>query len=176
MNAPQTNYLPIFKKTIYSFDNNIAFRGALSLCASSLTERMKEQFARSLRESLRVRYGKLPSAAVLARDFNLRADGVSCIAQESARRWMRGEAFPKPEYLQILINWLGVSLDAAVLTPEKRVFDAHSLDMAHRSACITSMNPAEERITQIFMTLNPEQKKVVMELIETCFLNKSGGG
>ena len=85
----------------------------------SLSKGMKEQFARSLRESLRVRYGKLPSAAVLAREFNLRADGVSPITQESARRWMRGEAFPRPEYLEILLSWLGVSLDAAIFTPEK---------------------------------------------------------
>jgi hypothetical protein len=176
MNAPQTNYLPIFKKTIYSFDNNIAFRGALSLCASSLTERMKEQFARSLRESLRVRYGKLPSAAVLARDFNLRADGVSCITQESARRWMRGEAFPKSEYLEILWTWLGLSLDAAVLTPEKRLPATYSQGIAHGPAYITPMNPAEERITRLFASLSPAQKKAVMELIETCFLNKSGGG
>lgn len=137
---------------------------------------MKEQFARSLRESLRVRYGKLPSAAVVARDFNLRADGVSCITQESARRWMRGECFPKPEYLQILVNWLGVSLDAAVLTPEKRVFDAHAIDLEHGPGYITPMNPAQERLARLFITLNPEQQKAVLGLIETCFLNKSGGG
>lgn len=136
---------------------------------------MKEQFAHSLRESLRVRYGKLPSAATVARDFNLRADGVSPITQESARRWMRGEAFPRPEYLQILINWLGFSLDATVLTPEKRAFDAHAIDLEHGSGYITPMDPAEERITRVFSSLSPTQKKVVLELIETCFLNKSGG-
>ena len=136
---------------------------------------MKEQFAHSLRESLRARYGKLPSAAVLARDFNLRADGVSCITQESARRWMRGEAFPRPEYLEILINWLGVSLDDAVLRPEKNVHLAHALDLEH-GGYITPMNPAQERLARLFITLNLEQQKAVIELIETCFLNKSGGG
>ncbi len=137
---------------------------------------MKEQFARSLRESLRVRYGKLPSAAVLARDFNLRAYGVSPITQESARRWMRGECFPKSAYLEILVNWLGVSLDTAVLTPEKSVHAAHSLDLEHGPGYITPMNPAEERITRLFASLSPTQKKAVVNLIETCYLNKSGGG
>ena len=136
---------------------------------------MKEQFARSLRESLRVRYGKLPSAAVLARDFNLRADGVSCITQESARRWMRGEAFPKSEYLEILWTWLGLSLDAAVLTPEKSLRAPYSQGIAHGPPYITPMNPAEERITRLFASLSPAQKKAVMELIEICFLNKRGG-
>ena len=137
---------------------------------------MKEQFARSLRECLKVRYGKLPSAATVARDFNLRAYGVSPITQESTRRWMRGESFPKPEYLQILIHWLGVSLDASVLTPEKRVFDAHAIDLEHGPGYITPMNPGQERLARLFISLNPEQQKAVMELIETCFLNKSGGG
>lgn len=136
---------------------------------------MKEQFACSLRESLKARYGKLPSAAVLARDFNLRAYGVSPITQESARRWMRGECFPKSEYLEILINWLGVSLDAVVLMPEKRVHTPYSFDMESELGYITPMNPAEERITRLFASLSPAQKKAVMELIEICFLNKAGG-
>ena len=137
---------------------------------------MKEQFARSLRESLRVRYGKLPSAAIVARDFNLRAYGVSPITQESARRWMRGMCFPKHEYLEILLSWLGVSLDAAILTPEKRAHAPHSLEMGGGLGYITPMKSAEERMTRLFITINPEQKKEVMELIETCFLNKAGGG
>jgi len=87
---------------------------------------MKEQFARSLRESLQVRYGKVPSAAVVARDFNLRAYGVAPITQESARRWMRGESFPSPKYLEILISWLGVSLDPAILTPQRQTYSSTS--------------------------------------------------
>ena len=137
---------------------------------------MKEQFARSLRESLRVRYGKLPSAAIVARDFNLRADGVSPITQESARRWMRGMCFPKHEYLEILLSWLAISLDPTVLTPEKSVHATHALDLERGPGYISPMNPAEDRIIRLFMSLNPIQKKVVVELIETCFLNKAGGG
>ena len=136
---------------------------------------MKEQFARSLRECLKARYGKLPSAAIVARDFNLRAYGVSPITQESTRRWMRGESFPKPEYLEILLSWLAISLDPAVLTPEKRAHAPHSLDMGAGLGYITPMNPAEDRIIRLFMSLNPIQKKVVVELIETCFLNQRGG-
>ena len=85
-------------------------------------------------------------------------------------------AFPKPKYLQILIDWLGVSLDANILTPEKRVFDAHAIDLEHGPGYITPMNPGQERLARLFISLNPEQQKAVMELIETCFLNKSGGG
>ena len=136
---------------------------------------MKEQFARSLRESLRVRYGKLPSAAAFARDFNLRAYGVSPITQESARRWMRGESFPKPEYLEILLSWLAISLDPAVLRPQMRVHAPHSPVTTYRSGYIKPMHKPEECISRLITSLNPNQKKMMIELIKTCFLKKRGG-
>jgi len=136
---------------------------------------MKEQFARSLRESLRVRYGKVPSAAVVARDFNLRAYGVAPITQESARRWMRGESFPSPKHLEILISWLGVSLEPAILTPLRQTYSSTS--NGERAAYYISPMPAsDERIIRLFASLNSEQKIAVVKLIETCFLDQSEGG
>ena len=136
---------------------------------------MKEQFARSLCESLQVRYGKVPSAAVVARDFNLRAYGVAPITQESARRWMRGESFPSPKHLEILISWLGVSLDPAVLTPQRQTYSSTS-NGEQAAYYISPMPSSDERIIRLFASLNPEQKIAVVKLIETCFLDQSGGG
>ena len=135
---------------------------------------MKAAFTHALNECLKARYGKLPSAAVLARDFNLRAYGVTPITQESARRWMRGEAFPKSNSLEILWTWLGLSLDAAVSTPQKRDSALHLHGIAHGPGYITPMNPGQEHLAQLFISLNPEQKKAVIELIETCFLGRGG--
>ena len=135
---------------------------------------MKEWFAQTLRESLQARYGKLPSAATVARDFNLRAYGVSPITQESARRWMRGEAFPKPEYLEILLSWLGISLDPAVLASQRRIHIPHSPVTTYRSGYIKPMQPPEECISRLITSLNPNQKKLMIELIKTCFLKKRG--
>ena len=135
---------------------------------------MKEQFARSLRESLRVRYGKVPSAAVVARDFNLRAYGVAPITQESARRWMRGESFPSPKYLGILISWLGVSLDPAILTPQRQTHTS-TANGEPAAYYISPMPASDERIIRLFASLNPEQKIAVVKLIETCFLDRSEG-
>ena len=128
---------------------------------------MKEQFARSLCECLKARYGKLPSAATVARDFNLRAYGVSPITQESARRWMRGESFPKPKYLEILLNWLAISLDPAVLASKERLLAGYALTIKPPG------NSADEVIVQLCAHLNPAQKKVVAELIQTCFLGQA---
>ena len=137
---------------------------------------MKELFAQRLHECLKARYGKLPSAATVARDFNLRAYGVSPITQESARRWMRGQSFPKPEYLEILLSWLGISLDPTVLTPEKRAYAPHSPVTTYRSGYIKPMHKPEECISRLITSLNPNQKKLMIELIKTCFINQREGG
>ncbi len=85
---------------------------------------MKEAFSQSLRESLKHHYGKLPSAEVVARNFNLRAHGTTPVTQESVRRWMRGESFPKPDHLIVLVQWLHLNLN--------EIYD----DESHReSAC-----------------------------------------
>ena len=72
---------------------------------------MKDEFSHSLRESLKLQYGKLPSAEVVARNFNLRAHGTTPVTQESVRRWMRGESLPKPDHLIVLVQWLHLNLN-----------------------------------------------------------------
>lgn len=72
---------------------------------------MKEFFSHSLRESLKLRYGKVPSAEVISRDFNLRAHGTSPVTQESVRRWIRGESLPKLDHLIVLAKWLHLDLN-----------------------------------------------------------------
>ena len=128
---------------------------------------MKELFSQALRESLKARYGKLPSAATVARDFNLRAYGVSPITQESARRWMRAESFPKPEYLEILLNWLAISFDPAISASKERTLTEYG------PAFKVTDNVADEVIVQLCANLSPVQKKVVVELIQTCFLGQA---
>lgn len=67
---------------------------------------IKESFSSSLRNCLSLHYGKIPSAAIFAKDFNLNAHGTTPITQESARRWMRGVSLPEDDRLRILIDWL----------------------------------------------------------------------
>lgn len=75
---------------------------------------IKESFSALLRDSLRARYGRIPSAAVVAREFNLRAYETSPISQESARRWLRGVSLPEEERLRVLVNWLNLDFNAAL--------------------------------------------------------------
>jgi len=78
------------------------------------TNDIKENFSALLRDSLRAYYGRVPSAAVVARDFNLRAYETTPISQESARRWLRGVSIPEDERLRVLVNWLNLDFNAAL--------------------------------------------------------------
>lgn len=78
------------------------------------TNDVKNNFSALLRDCLRSRYGKIPSAAVVAREFNLRAYDTTPISQESARRWIRGVSLPEEERLRILVEWLDLDFNEAL--------------------------------------------------------------
>ena len=78
------------------------------------TNDVKENFACILRDSLKARYGRVPSAAVLAREFNLRAYDTTPVTGESARRWLRGVCLPEEERLRVLVNWLNLNFNDAL--------------------------------------------------------------
>ncbi len=72
---------------------------------------MKAAFAKELSRRLIEYYGRMPSASVVSRDFNLRIPGgISPISQETARRWMRSLSLPELEKMQVLVEWLGLDL------------------------------------------------------------------
>lgn len=76
---------------------------------------IREAFSAQLRERLRQRFrGKLPSASMVAREFNLRAGVAPLISQESARRWIRGNSIPDAPRLAVLAAWLSLDFNAAL--------------------------------------------------------------
>jgi len=77
-----------------------------------LHKALQESFSLALTNALLLRYHEIPSAAFLAREFNLRAHYSELITQESARRWLKGLAIPKFDKLLILRAWLDLDLNA----------------------------------------------------------------
>ena len=73
---------------------------------------LKAVFSIALKDGLVLRYKSVPSAAFVAREFNLRIEGVEPISQESARRWIRGLAIPEFDKLLVLRSWLDLDLNA----------------------------------------------------------------
>lgn len=54
------------------------------------------------------RAGVAASPTILAREFNVRADGAA-VTVHAARKWLVGEAYPTQARLTVLSRWLAVS-------------------------------------------------------------------
>ncbi len=67
-------------------------------------------FSRLLRESLKKKFKKVPSAAVLANEFNFRAYDSETITRETARKWLLGLSIPRHEKLRVLVKWLNLNM------------------------------------------------------------------
>lgn len=72
---------------------------------------LQMSFAAAIIKALEQRYHRLPSAAFVAKEFNLRAAHIEPIAQETARRWLRGLAVPGLDKLIVLRIWLDLDLN-----------------------------------------------------------------
>ena len=101
---------------------------------------LKYRFSKSLRDSLKERYGKLPSANVVARDFNLIAFDVNPVSQETVRRWMRGISMPEDLRLKVLSNWLQLDLNFIFKIPNQKrnslKMPAGCLYLSDRECCL----------------------------------------
>jgi hypothetical protein len=67
----------------------------------------RNEFSARLISSVR-RVGCLPTPALCAREFNLRAADAG-ISTHAMRKWLCAEAIPTQERIKVLARWLGVS-------------------------------------------------------------------
>jgi hypothetical protein len=170
-------------------------RRATTFIVSSMAKSndIKENFSALLRDSLRSRFGRIPSAAVVAREFNLRAYDTTPISQESARRWLRGVSLPEEERLRVLVNWLNLDFNEA-LKPRMQPFGQRQVvelerarpadpppanrvspparPVAEVAAPISKANhasPDDEELLRLLMVLDTPQKRAMLELIKSGF-------
>lgn len=96
---------------------------------------IQDSFSAELREKLRLHYrGRVPSAAVLAAQFNHRIpESESAISQETARRWLRGKCLPDQMRMAVLVNWLELNVQetfCSTKSPRTSVpMDDHSKEL-----------------------------------------------
>jgi transcriptional regulator with XRE-family HTH domain len=69
---------------------------------------LKQSFAELVQSALLARFGRLPSAAFIARQVNRRLGEKQGISGETVRRWLRGLAMPKYAHLGALAAWLDI--------------------------------------------------------------------
>ena len=126
---------------------------------------MKDQFAKNLARQLLGYYGRIPSASILARDFNLRAgEGMRTISQETARRWIRGMSLPELDKLQILSQWLNLEM-GFFATPEETIdLKQHSTLHVGKERPI---NQVEFALLQAFRETDLRGKRILLAVAES---------
>jgi hypothetical protein len=132
---------------------------------------IKDTFSRSLRKCLQEHYGRVPAAAVIARDFNLRAYGVDPITQESARRWIRGISIPEEDRLKVLIEWLSLDFNGVLCSnangnSHARAGDGDAIPREMSSGNGDGLSIPDEELVRLFFSLDEERKRLILELIK----------
>lgn len=120
----------------------------------------KAEFAQRLRDAME-RAGYPVRPVVLEREFNTRYWGRS-VTLQGVRRWLRGEAIPSQDKLQVLSDWLGVAPE--VLRFGDRVRQSVQ---ERRQRWDEGMGYAERETLEAFLSLPAPQRKVVREVILT---------
>jgi transcriptional regulator with XRE-family HTH domain len=120
-----------------------------------------QRFSERLRSSmLAAGYDARP--IILEREFNLRYWGRS-VSFQAVRRWLRGEAVPTQDRLQVLAEWLGV--------------DAHWLRFGEKLVVAVNERPAqwnsklapeEREAIEAFLALPPDKRKLFGQLMKAC--------
>lgn len=126
---------------------------------------IREAFAAQLRARLRKRFrGKLPSAAIVAREFNLRADGLLPISQESTRRWIRGNSIPDAPRLAVLAAWLNLDFNAA-LGPSHAEEDTDADRHDHLGDCCAECAELKRLICKRIGCFDEERIKLLWTMV-----------
>lgn len=131
---------------------------AASLTFLFMTE--KAEFAQRLRDAM-ARAGYPVRPVVLEREFNTRYWGRS-VTLQGVRRWLRGEAIPSQDKLQVLADWLGVA-------PEELRFGVavRQSVQERRQRWDEAAGYLEREAFEAFLALPAPQRKLVREVILT---------
>ena len=117
-----------------------------------------EIFSTQLRERLRKKYGRLPSAAFVAIHFNRQNGLEKPISQEMARRWMRGVSMPSYQHLFALSTWLAFDVNQiAVGGPSKPAGSALSEKVEYSEDTI--------RLAELLSSLPSDTQSLIFNLV-----------
>lgn len=120
----------------------------------------KAEFSQRLRKAIEdAGYPVRPT--VLEREFNTRYWGRSVTVQ-AVRRWLRGEAIPSQEKLQVLAEWLKVEPHAL------RFGEEAALSIrAKRKQWDEALDYQERETIEQYLNLPAPQRKIIREVIST---------
>lgn len=121
-------------------------------------ENAKKKFADRLRRAMEDR-GYSPRAAVLEREFNLRYWGKP-MTLHGVGRWLRGEAMPPAEKMQVLAEWLQVPPEELFLGAEAVLRVAEK-----RKRWDEGIGYQERELFEAFLSLSVPKRRILREVI-----------
>jgi transcriptional regulator with XRE-family HTH domain len=127
----------------------------------------KAEFAKRLCDAM-TQAGYTLRPVVLEREFNTRYWGRS-VTMQAVRRWLRGEAIPSQEKLQVLADWLKV--EPQVLRYGEAV---RTSIQQHKQRWDEGVGYLERETFDAFLKLPAPQRKLIREVILT-FAKVHGG-
>ena len=118
----------------------------------------KSEFAERLGKAMTAA-GYAARPAVLEKEFNARYWGRS-VTFQAVSRWLRGEAIPSQDKLQVLAEWLGVE-------PHILRFGEHIMQKVRKrlQRWDESVGHLEREVFEAFLTLPAPQRKAIREVI-----------
>jgi hypothetical protein len=121
----------------------------------------------------RVYDGKIPSYAIIARDFSLHARDGKAVSSESIRKWMTGKALPQSQRLSVLINWLGQEIASSLSLnanfPKGKDFN-HAFGNKKTEASLlldSSNSDSDEYLVKLIQRLSYRDRKVMITILHT---------
>ena len=128
---------------------------------------LRDSFSLSLVKALALRYQEIPSAAFVAKEFNLRTSTSDSITQESARRWLRGLAIPELDKLLVLRSWLDLDLNAlgmpSVEAAEKRDAELKGSALAKQEEFINTAKSIKKSLPVLIEEVKYLEEKLAQE-------------
>ncbi len=125
---------------------------------------LRDSFALALANGLLLRYQEVPSAAFLAKEFNVRSGDVESITQESARRWLRGLTIPELDKLLVLRSWLDLDLNALGMPStegiEKRNIELSRVDIKKQEVFIETTQSIKESLQALMIEVERLEQRL----------------
>lgn len=119
----------------------------------------QQQFAERLRAAIE-KAGYRAEAAVLEREFNQRYYGKG-VTLHGVNKWLKGQAIPRLDKIEALAKWLRIP-------PEELTFGLEIREQIKedRARWDDGIGFQEREIFEAFLSLPPQQRKVVREVIQ----------
>ena len=123
-------------------------------------QKLKDVFSKALEQALIARYSKIPSAAFVAKEFNLRALDIDPISQETARKWLRGLGVPKLNKLLILQAWLGIDMHSLNVYLEDKSEDLDNNSFTNKKLFLNKTNSLKKILSAIMNDITDLEKEI----------------